>query len=141
MVSDRTHDDSRVMVTTLKSGAVYSPTADSARKIGRKAAAVVSDEVRSGTWSSRAESTAAFTGGRPSPICTMIDSDITIALSTSMPRAMISEAIDIWSRPIEKNDIISSVVSIAIGISVATTRPVLRPRNSSITRVTMPIAW
>ena len=34
------------MVTTLKSGAVYSPVDDSARKIGRNAAAVVSDATR-----------------------------------------------------------------------------------------------
>ena len=95
MVSARSHEQSSVMVTTLNSGAVYSPVSDSARKIGRKAAAVVSDEVRSGPLSSAAEASAASLTGLPSDICTMIDSDITIALSINIPRAIISAANDI----------------------------------------------
>ena len=95
MVRARTQELRRVRVTTLNSGAVYSPTADSARKMGKNAAEVVSDEVRSGIFSSEAESIAAAIGFLPSAIDTMIDSDMTMALSTNMPRAMISDAIDI----------------------------------------------
>ena len=83
------------MVITLNRGAVYSPVVDCASEIGRNAAAVVSDEISSGTRSSRAEPTAASTGRRPALICTMIDSAITMALSTSMPSAMIRAASDI----------------------------------------------
>ena len=80
------------MVTTLKSGAVYSPVDDSARKMGRNAAAVVSDAIRSGRRSSRTELTAASIGRRPTAICIVIASVITMAWSTSMPRARISAA-------------------------------------------------
>ena len=59
MVNVKIHEQSKVMVTTLKIGAVYSPVDDSARKIGRKAAAVVSEEVSSGILNSFAESIAA----------------------------------------------------------------------------------
>ena len=90
-----THDDNSVMVTTLKIGAVYSPTVDFAKKIGKKAAAVVREDVSNGTLSSAAESIAASSARLPAAICTMIDSDITIALSTNNPRAIISAASDI----------------------------------------------
>ena len=70
----------------------------------------------------------------------MIDSDITIALSTSMPRAMISAAIDIWFNPMPNTPITIRADTIAIGIRLATTRPVRRPRLTSITSVTMAIA-
>jgi hypothetical protein len=59
MVSERTHELSRAIVTTLNRSAVYSPVCDSARKMGRKAAAVVSDDVRSGIRNSFADSMAA----------------------------------------------------------------------------------
>ncbi len=77
------------MAITWKRGAVYSPVVDCASEMGRNAAAVVSDEINKGTRSSRAEPTAASSGRRPAAICTMIDSAITMALSTSMPSAMI----------------------------------------------------
>ncbi len=47
------------MVTTLNSDAVNSPTLDSAKKIGRKAAAVVNEAVNNGVFSSPAEANAA----------------------------------------------------------------------------------
>ena len=89
IVNASSHDESSAMVITLKRGAVYSPVVDCASEIGRNAAAVVSDEISSGTRNSRAEPTAASTGRRPAAIRTMIDSAITMALSTSMPSAMI----------------------------------------------------
>ena len=81
-----------MMVVTLKRLRQYSPTMDSARKMGRNAAEVVSDEESRGTRNSLAESTAASAGFLPPAIWTMIDSDMTMALSTSIPRAMMSEA-------------------------------------------------
>ena len=129
------------MVTTMNSGAVYSPVVDSARKIGRNAAEVVSEEMSSGKRSSRAEPTAASTAGRPSSICTMMDSAMTMALSTSIPRAMMSAASDIWSSPIPRNDITSSEPTIVTGTRLATTRPVRSPRKRSITPSTTPTAW
>ena len=141
MVSDRIHEQRRVIVTTLKIGAVYSPTVDSARKMDRKAAAVVSDDVSSGIRSSRADSTAASIGFFPAAIWVMIDSDMTMALSTSMPRAMISEASDIWSRPMFMNDMHRTADTMAMGMRLATIKPVRSPRKRSITRNTMTIAW
>jgi hypothetical protein len=78
MVSDKSHEHIKVMVTTLKSGAVYSPVLDSAKKMGRKAAEVVSDEVSKGTRNSCAASTAASTFFLPAAMPTMIDSDMTM---------------------------------------------------------------
>ena len=94
-MSESTHEQSSVMATTLKMGAVYSPALDSARYMGKKAAMVVSEEMRSGILSSFPESTAASMAPFPSAICTMMDSDTTIALSTSIPRAMMRAARDI----------------------------------------------
>ena len=90
------------MVTTLKSGAVYSPVDDWARKIGRNAAAVVSDATSSGERSSRAAWTAASIGRRPTRICMVIASVITMALSTSIPSARISPASETWWMPMPK---------------------------------------
>ncbi len=141
MVSDRTQEQSRVTVTTTKIERVYSPASDSARKKGRKAAAVVSEAVRSGMRSSWAACIAASSRFFPSAILTMIDSDITIALSTSMPSAMISAASDIWSRLTPKNGSSSKEAKMAMGINVDTTSPVRTPSVTSITRTTTPIAW
>ncbi len=66
--------------------------------------------------SSLAEVTAASSAFMPSSILTMIDSDTTIALSTSIPSAMISAARDTWLRPNPARDINSNVVTITAGI-------------------------
>ena len=108
--------------------------------MGRNAAAVVREDVRSGIRSSWAERRAASTRDRPASICTMIDSDITMALSTSMPRAMISEARDIWLSPMSRNDITRNDSTMVVGMRLATTRPVRSPSMTSITSITMPTA-
>ncbi len=102
---------------------------------------MVSEEVSSGVRSSAAERTAASTAATPSLICTMIDSDMTMALSTSSPRAMISAASDIWLMPMSKTAMKMKLVTIAIGIRLATTRPVRTPRVRSITNRTIATAW
>lgn len=56
---------------------------------------MVNDEVNKGTRNSSADFTAASMGLIPVDIRTMIDSETTIALSTSSPRAMIKAANDI----------------------------------------------
>ncbi len=127
--------------TTLNSGAVYSPTSDSAKKIGKNAAAVVSEATKSGTRSSPAEARAASTALAPRSIRTMIDSDITMALSTKSPSEIISEASDIWSRPIPITLITSRAITMAQGIRLATTSPVRSPSVSSITAITISTAW
>ncbi len=63
----------------------------------------------------------------------MIDSDITMALSTSMPRAMISEARDIWSSPMSKTDMTRNDRTMVVGMRLATTRPVRSPSMTSMT--------
>jgi hypothetical protein len=67
-VRARIQEQSKVIVTTLKRGAVYSPVVDLARKIGRKAAAVVSEDTSKGTANSLDESTAASRGFLPAAI-------------------------------------------------------------------------
>ena len=100
---------------------MYSPVVDCASEIGRNAAAVVSDEINNGTRNSRAEPTAASTGRRPAAICTMIDSAITMALSTSMPSAMIQGGQRHLVEPDVEKAIASSDAIIAIGTRLATT--------------------
>ena len=73
MVRASTYEQSSVIVTTLNRGAVYSPTSDSARNMGRNAAEVVSDEINMGMRSSFAESMAASNDLLPADICTMMD--------------------------------------------------------------------
>ncbi len=63
-----------------------------------------------------------------------------MALSTSMPSAIISEAILTWSSPMPKDDITSNPMIMAIGMRLPTTKPVRRPRNKSITTTTTPTA-
>ena len=53
---------------------------------------MVSEDTSSGVRSSLADPTAASIGVLPSLICTMIDSAMTIALSTNIPSAMMSAA-------------------------------------------------
>jgi len=95
IVSASTHEIRRVIVTTEKSTPVYSPTADSASRIGKKAAEVVNDAISSGTLSSLVAPNAADTPSSPAAMRTMTDSEITIALSTSSPSEMMSAASDI----------------------------------------------
>jgi len=69
----------------------------------------------------------------PFSILTIMDSAITIALSTSIPSAIISAARETWFKPTSALDIKSRVVTITAGIRLATTTPVLIPRNRSMT--------
>ena len=139
IVSARIQEQRSVSVVTVNRLLQYSPTMDSARKIGRKAADVVSEDESRGVRSSLAESTAASTRPFPDAIWTIIDSDITIALSTSIPRAMIREASDIWCRLMPNADMKMKVINMAMGISVAIRKPVLSPRATSITTSTIPM--
>ena len=113
MVSASTQDTIRVMVTTENSTPVYSPTADSAKRMGRNAAAVVSEAMSSGTRSSLVAPMAAWMPSSPAAIRTMIDSEMTIALSTRSPSAMIRAASDIWSSWMS-NTLIAHIVMIIV---------------------------
>ena len=70
----------------------------------------------------------------------MIDSAMTIALSTSIPRAMTSAASETWSRPMPSSAIRNSDMTIAAGTRLATTSPVRNPSTTSRTATTMPTA-
>jgi len=139
-VNASSQEDSSAMVTTTKIFPMISPITDSARKKERKAADVVSVETNRGAMSSREDCTAADAAASPACIFTMIDSLITMALSTSIPRAMISEARVTLFRPISIRDMIRRVTMMVDGIRLATTRPVRRPRKISITSNTTPTA-
>ena len=94
MVRESNQEESKAMVITLKSGPIISPMMDAARKKDKNAAEVVSEETKSGTASSRADSIAASLASVPFSILTTIASDTTMALSTNMPNAMINAASD-----------------------------------------------
>ena len=91
-VMDKSQELKRQIVTTLNKGAQNSPASDSAKKIGRNAAAVVRDATSNGILSSREVSTAASLGVFPSDILTIVDSQTTIPLSTNNPNEIINEA-------------------------------------------------
>ena len=140
MVKARIQDINRLIETTLNKSAVYSPVSDSAKYIGKKAAAVVNDEVRSGTRSSAADSTAAARGFFPSDRLTIIDSDITIALSTRSPSEIIRAARDTVLRLIPKKFIAAKDARITVGIKLDTRRPVRNPRVMNMTIETISTA-
>jgi len=108
--------------------------------MGRNAAAVVREEVSRGIRSSAPESTAASTGFLPSPIWTRMDSDMTMALSTSMPKAMMRAARDIWSMPMPRNDMTSRLRSMERGMRGDTASPARIPMPTSMTARTIPTA-
>ena len=66
---------------------------------------------------------------------------MTMALSTSNPREMISAAKDIWLMVMPSTLIADNVAKMVAGTSMPTISPVRRPRNSSITATTIPMAW
>ena len=115
---------------------MISPITDSARKNARKAADVVRDALNNGMFNSFVELMAASNGFSPFSIFTMMDSDTTMALSTSIPSAMIKEASETWFNPILRFPLIRRVITMTDGIRLATTMPVLNPRNNNMTRST-----
>ena len=88
----RIQEENSVNVTMTNKSPTYSPIDDLAIKNGKKAAHVVRDDVRRGIFNSFAELMAAFLGSSPFCRRTIMDSDMTMALSTSRPRAMMRDA-------------------------------------------------
>lgn len=68
------------------------------------------------------------------PLCikTIIDSLITIALSTNNPKEIIRAAKETWSSQISNIDITMNEVKIDIGIKTATIRPVRNPKEKAL---------
>ncbi len=102
---------------------------------------MVKEETRSGTESSLDEPMAAATGFSPASIFTIMDSDITMALSTSIPNAMIRDARDTWFKPIPNMFMTMIVTTMTEGIRLATTSPVRKPRKISMVKSTTTMAW
>ena len=91
---DRNQLDNSVMISTWPRDVVYSPVPPTANGMGKKAKIVVKVDVNSGIASVRPAARAASRRSSPRCIRLRMSSAMTMPLSTSMPSAMISEAID-----------------------------------------------
>ena len=138
MNSDRNQEASSTMVTTCASERVNSPAPPSANAIGTKNRMVVSDEVSSGIARVRPDSIAAAIRSAPDSRRTRMSSAMTMPLSTSMPSAMISAAIDTRCSSTSNARMTMIASSIVTGTKAPTISPVRTPRNNMTTASTMP---
>ena len=105
--------------------------------MGKNAKEVVSDAVSRGLESSLADVTDASAMLCPSRTWVMMDSLITMALSTRIPREIKSAARETWSIPIWKKPMSRKAIKMVTGIRLATSNPVRSPMLTNITRQTM----
>ncbi len=124
----------RVRITMTGIERVKSAVPLWASSIGRKAARVVPVAAARGTASSRTAATAAALGGVPRSSRHWTFSAITIALSTSIPRARTRAAMEIWWSTPPPIANIASAEKVTSGTTEATTRPSRRP----MARITIP---
>jgi hypothetical protein len=96
--------------------------------------------VSRGTRNSRATRMTDSSGLWPCSNSNMVDSLNTIALSTNIPRTMISAARDIWLMEMPNTLMISRDPIIEVGIRAATTSPLRNPAVINITAMTTRIA-
>ena len=134
---DRNQDDSSRTITTTGREKAYSPVWPSINSMGMKASMVVREEVSSGIESVRPVSMQARRRSSPRSSRLRMSSAMTIPLSTSMPRAMIEEAIETRSSSIPTRRITIKPVSMVRGTNEPTIRPVRTPRKTITTTSTM----
>ncbi len=133
---ERSQEQSSVRATTWKMERQNSPTSESAMAIGRKATMVVREEVSSGSQSSRTAPAHAASLSSPLDRRTRMFSLVTMPLSTSMPRAMISEAMETLCSLMSNCGIRAMHISMAMGTSSPAISPRRSPANTSITSTT-----
>ncbi len=86
----------REIMTSWGTAMTYCPICPGRKRRGVKAATVVRVAVKTGTADSKAPSTEALMLSIPLSILYCIASDMTMALSTSIPSEIISAVVDIW---------------------------------------------
>ena len=138
-VSASASEATSMMMTDLAIEPTKSPTGPGRSAIGMKASTVVSVEASSGTARVRTERRIASSRGVPSARRLRISSVITMAASTSRPRATIIPVTDIWWIEMPATSIPKSEISAASGMAVATTRAARHPRVTKSTSVTRPM--
>ena len=133
-------DATSAIATTQKMPPAYSPTAELAKPIGRKPAAVTSVPVSIGKAVEVQAKAAARMRSQPCSIFTTIISTAMIASSTSRPSAMIRAPSVMRCRSIPSTLITAKVMASTSGTESATTMPVRQPSDRNETRSTMPSA-
>ncbi len=128
-------------MTTIGKEKAYSPVWPSINNMGKNAKMVVKDEVNSGIASVFPVARQAAFLCSPRSSRARISSAMTMPLSTSIPRAMIDDAIETRSSSIAKKRMLISPSSMVMGTKEPTINPVRTPKNSMTTTRTMTRVW
>src|SRR5882762_9307873 len=122
------------IATIQKMPPAYSPTAELAKPIGRKPAAVTSVPVSIGNAVDSQAKDAARTRSQPCSIFTTIISTAMMASSTNSPSAMISAPSVIRCRSSDIAFMTTKTIASTSGTDAATTIPVRQPSATKLTR-------
>ena len=131
------HDAASAMPTTQKMPPVYSPTAELARPIGMKPAAVTSVPVSIGNAVEVQAKDAARSRSQPCSSFTTIISVAMIASSTRSPSAMMSAPSVTRCKSRPRNAIAMKTIASTSGTEVATTKPARQPSDRKLTASTI----
>ena len=131
------HDATSAIATIQKMPPAYSPTAELAKPIGRKPAAVTSVPVSIGNAVDSQAKDAARTRSQPCSIFTTIISTAMMASSTSRPSAMISAPSVMRCRSIDIAFMTMKTIASTSGTDSATTMPVRQPSDRKLTNSTI----
>ena len=138
MVIARTNETTSIMITDQAIEPTKSPAGPGNKAIGIKARTVVIVDASKGAHNRLTDSPTALTACMPSSSRRLISSDITMAASTSKPRATISPVTDICCIGRPTKFIMDMEISVASGIIVATTAAARQPRVTNSTSTTRP---
>ena len=130
-------DATSAIATTQKMPPAYSPTAELAKPIGRKPAAVTSVPVSIGNAVDSQAKDAARTRSQPCSIFTTIISTAMMASSTSRPSAMISAPSVMRCRSSDIAFMTMNTIASTSGTDSATTMPVRQPSARKLTNSTI----
>ena len=130
-------DATSAIATIQKMPPAYSPTAELAKPMGRKPAAVTSVPVSIGNAVDSQAKDAARMRSQPCSIFTTIISTAMMASSTSSPSAMISAPSVIRCRSIDIAFITMNTIASTSGTDSATTMPVRHPKATKLTNSTI----
>src|ERR1700760_1598562 len=125
------------IATTQKMLPAYSPTAELAKPMGRKPAAVTSVPVNIGNAVDSQAKDAALMRSQPCSIFTTIISTAMMASSTKRPSAMISAPKEMRCRSISITFMTMNTIASTSGTEAATTNPVRQPNARNETNSTI----
>ncbi len=131
---------SRIM-TTMGSEKAYSPVWPSIKSMGRNAKIVVREEVSKGIARVFPASIQAWRLSSPRSKRPRISSATTMPLSTSIPNAIIADAMETRSSSTPKKPMTISPSNMVMGTKEPTMRPVRTPRKSITTISTITKVW